>query len=165
MNNTQKTLIVVALIIVVGAVLAFKAGRRGNGGGGSCCSPSPRQETGNATTMPSDDGGQQGASAGATSTFAESPKRLPRLVDLGSTTCVPCKMMEPILEELREQYAGKLTVEFINVHRSPEAARSYGIRLIPTQVFFDAKGREVFRHTGFFAKAEIERKLAEMGVR
>jgi len=82
---------------------------------------------------------------------------LPRLVDLGATKCIPCKRMAPILEALKVDYAGTVDVQFIDVWQNPQAGTPYGIRLIPTQVFFDRKGRERFRHEGFFAREEIER--------
>jgi len=89
---------------------------------------------------------------------------LPRLLDLGSTTCIPCKMMAPILEELKKECADKLQVEFIDVNENAEAGRQYGITLIPTQVFFDASGRERFRHEGFFSKEDILAKWRELGI-
>lgn len=85
------------------------------------------------------------------------PAALPRLVDLGATKCIPCKRMAPILEALKVDYAGAVDVQFIDVWQNPQAGKPYGIRLIPTQVFYDAKGRERFRHEGFFAREEIER--------
>jgi thioredoxin 1 len=85
------------------------------------------------------------------------PAALPRLVDLGAHKCIPCKRMAPILDELRRDYAGVVDVQFIDVWQNPQAGTPYRIRLIPTQVFFDAKGRERFRHEGFFAREEIER--------
>jgi thioredoxin 1 len=84
------------------------------------------------------------------------PAALPRLVDLGAGKCIPCKRMAPILEALREDYAGAVNVQFIDVWKDAQAGKPYGIRLIPTQVFFDRTGRERFRHEGFFGRAEIE---------
>jgi len=91
-------------------------------------------------------------------------KKLPRLVDLGADKCIPCKMMAPILEELKKDYAGTVNVEFIDVWKNPEAGREYGIRLIPTQIFYDASGKELFRHEGFFSKEDILAKWRELGV-
>ena len=85
------------------------------------------------------------------------PAALPRLVDLGAGKCIPCKRMAPILEALKVDYAGAVNVQFIDVWQNPGAGKPYGIRLIPTQVFFDRAGRERFRHEGFFAREEIER--------
>ncbi|MDD4153501.1 MAG: thioredoxin family protein [bacterium] len=86
---------------------------------------------------------------------AKTEKRLPRLVDLGATKCVPCKMMAPVLEELRTEYKGQLIVEFIDVWENSSAGEKYGINSIPTQIFFDETGKEVFRHVGFFPKEDI----------
>jgi len=89
---------------------------------------------------------------------------LPKLLDLGAGKCIPCKMMAPILEELKKEYAGKLEVEFIDVWKNPDAGRQYGIEVIPTQIFYDTNGKELFRHIGFFAKEDILAKWKELGV-
>lgn len=86
---------------------------------------------------------------------------LPRLVDLGAGKCIPCKKMAPILEELGKEYTGIVDVAFIDVWKDPKAGKPYKIRLIPTQVFFDRSGKEVFRHEGFFSKKEIEQIFRE----
>jgi len=88
---------------------------------------------------------------------------LPRLIELGSESCVPCRMMEPIIEELRKEYAGKLQVDYVDTRKQTATAEKLGIRLIPTQVFLDAAGKELFRHTGYFPKAEILLKWKELG--
>jgi len=92
------------------------------------------------------------------------PKVLPRLVDLGAGQCIPCKMMAPILEELKAEYAGRFEVIFIDVWKNPAKADQYGIKLIPTQIFFDAAGKELFRHEGFMSKKDILAKWKELGV-
>ena len=89
---------------------------------------------------------------------------LPRLVDLGAGKCIPCKMMAPILEELKKEYAGSLEVVFIDVWQDRSAGEKYGIQLIPTQIFYDSSGKELFRHEGFFAKEDILAKWKELGV-
>lgn len=86
------------------------------------------------------------------------------LVDFGSTGCLPCEMMAPILETLRDKYKGKVNVLFIHVGEEPILASRYGVRSIPVQIFFDKTGKEVFRHVGFFAEEQIEGKLSEMRV-
>ncbi len=93
------------------------------------------------------------------------PPARPKFVDLGAAVCIPCRMMTPILAELSIEYAGQLDVLFIDVWKTPGAGERYGIRLIPTQIFFDAAGRELFRHEGFYAKKEILAKWAELGVK
>ncbi len=92
-----------------------------------------------------------------------SPSSLPRLVDLGAGKCIPCKMMAPILESLKTEYAGKFEVIFIDVWENQKEAQKYNIRMIPTQIFFDASGKEVFRHEGFFSKEDILAKWKELG--
>lgn len=91
--------------------------------------------------------------------------KLPRLIDLGATKCIPCKMMAPILEELKKEYAGRMQVEFIDVWKDEEAGRKYGVEMIPTQIFYDPAGKELFRHTGFFSKEDILAKWKELGVK
>lgn len=91
-------------------------------------------------------------------------KALPRLVDLGAGKCIPCKMMAPILEELRKEYAGRLEVEFIDVWKTPDEAKKYKINIIPTQIFYDAPGKELFRHEGFISKEDILSKWKEFGI-
>jgi thioredoxin 1 len=90
--------------------------------------------------------------------------KLPMLVDLGKGTCIPCKKMKPILDKLKTEYEGKAVVRIIDLRDEPKEATRYGIRLIPTQIFFDAGGKEVFRHEGFMDKQSIIAKFAEMGV-
>ena len=88
---------------------------------------------------------------------------LPRLLDLGSHSCTPCQMMVPELEAVSESYAGVVNIDFIDVNENPNAARSYGIRLIPTQIIFDALGNELFRHEGYMSREDMTEKLVEFG--
>ncbi len=90
--------------------------------------------------------------------------KLPKLVDLGADKCIPCKMMAPVLEQLSKEYAGRLQVDFIDVWKNPEAGKPYGIQMIPTQIFFDASGKELFRHVGFFGKDDILAQWKKLGV-
>jgi len=88
-------------------------------------------------------------------------KAIPRLVDLGAGKCIPCKLMAPILEQLKNDYAGKLRVEVIDVLENPDLATKYSVRVIPTQVFYDASGNELFRHEGFYSREDILAKFKE----
>lgn len=90
--------------------------------------------------------------------------KLPKLVDLGADKCIPCKAMAPILKELKTEYTGRIDVEFIDVWKNPAAGRAHNIKLIPTQIFFDASGKERFRHEGFFSKEDIIAKWKELGI-
>jgi thioredoxin 1 len=86
------------------------------------------------------------------------------MIDLGATECIPCKMMAPIIEELKKEYAGRADIIFIDVWKNPAQAKKYGIRAIPTQIFFDTAGKELFRNTGFLDKKRIVEILTRLGV-
>jgi thioredoxin 1 len=89
---------------------------------------------------------------------------LPLLVDVGADQCIPCKMMAPILEELKKEYAGSLEVVVVDVWKKPEEGKKYQVRGIPTQIFYDASGKELYRHAGFMSKEDILKKLAELNI-
>lgn len=95
----------------------------------------------------------------------QAKKQLPRLVDLGATKCIPCKMMAPILEELKKEYKGKLVVVFIDVWENRGEAEKYGIQSIPTQIFYDENGKEFSRHEGFFPKEDILKTFKDNGIK
>ena len=99
----------------------------------------------------------------ATKAMTETEIALPRLLDLGADKCIPCKRLAPILEELKEEYTGHLNVDFIDVWKNPDEGPKYGISQIPTQIFFDAQGKELYRHVGFISKEEILAKWKELG--
>jgi thioredoxin 1 len=101
--------------------------------------------------------------AETTGTAMQAKAVKPRLVDLGASKCIPCKQMAPILEQLRVEYAGKLDVVFIDVWKDPDAANPYRIRVIPTQIFYDSNGKELFRHEGFYSREQILGKWREFG--
>lgn len=87
------------------------------------------------------------------------------MVDLGAKKCVPCKMMAPILEALEKEYKERAAIIFIDVWENPEAGKEFGIHVIPTQIFYDASGREVKRHQGFMSREVIVAELDKLGVR
>lgn len=89
---------------------------------------------------------------------------LPRLVELGAGKCQACRAMAPIIERLRKEYAGKIVVESVDVMQDRERARQIDFSLIPSQVFFDAAGKELWRHEGFMPKDQIEAKFKELGM-
>lgn len=91
--------------------------------------------------------------------------RIPKMIDLGSKGCIPCKRMAPILDSLREEYKGKADIVFIDIKENRTAATEHKITLIPTQVFFDTTGKEVYRHIGFFPADSIETHLKALGVK
>jgi thioredoxin 1 len=140
MKTPIKILIVAALAVTVVAAVALKQGKN----------ESKDASTAAALASPAADGGSRA--------------RLPRLVDLGAGKCIPCKKMAPILEELKKDYAGRMEVEFIDVWKNPDAGKAYGVEMIPTQIFYDASGKELDRHTGFFGREDILAKWKELGV-
>jgi thioredoxin 1 len=89
----------------------------------------------------------------------------PTIADFGARTCIPCKKMAPILSELDHEYKGKANVLFTDVHEGKNLAANYRIQMIPTQIFFDAKGKEVKRHIGFMDKADILKELQAAGLK
>ena len=85
-------------------------------------------------------------------------------IELGADRCIPCKAMQPIMREIAKKYKDQIQVVFYDVWKDPRPARHYRIQLIPTQVFIDQNGKEIFRHVGFFPKDEILEMLKEKGI-
>jgi thioredoxin 1 len=88
----------------------------------------------------------------------------PAVVNFGANNCPPCRLMRPILNEIGKEFQGKATVLVIDIYKYQNLAREYKIQLIPTLVFFDAKGKEAFRHIGILEKEKIAEKLKEIGM-
>jgi thioredoxin 1 len=91
-------------------------------------------------------------------------KGMVTLVDIGAATCIPCKMMAPILEKLEKAYQGRAAVFFVDVRKDPAGAERFKIRVIPTQIFFDKNGKEVYRHEGFMTEKDIVSIFKNLGV-
>lgn len=89
----------------------------------------------------------------------------PMLADFGRGKCIPCKMMKPILDELKEEYQGKAEILIIEIDEHPALTQRCRIRTIPTQIFYDASGKEVYRHVGFMPREDILEQLGRLGVR
>jgi len=140
MSKTLKIVVIAGLVLSVTAVLLFKQRAK-------------------------DRAPVQGLATPAVAASPTAPaSALPRLVDLGADKCIPCKMMAPILEDLKKSFAGRMDVVFVDVWENPEAGKKYGINVIPTQIFYDAAGKELFRHEGFFGKDDILAQWKELGV-
>ena len=88
----------------------------------------------------------------------------PTIAEFGAATCIPCKKMKPVLEELIAEHGDKLNLSFVDVRSRSDLARKYKIELIPTQVFFDSGGQEVTRHVGFWPKEDVVARLQELGL-
>lgn len=95
---------------------------------------------------------------------ASSSARLPKLLELGSTSCIPCKAMVPVLDGLRTDYAGRLEVEVIDVWKNPDAAEVWRVVLMPTQVYVASDGKELARHEGFSSRTDIVAQWKRLGV-
>ena len=92
-------------------------------------------------------------------------KGMVTMVDLGAKKCVPCKMMAPIMEKVEKDYQGRALIHFYDVWEDREPAARFGIRGIPTQIFFDKDAKEIYRHVGFMSEEDIVSQLAKMGVK
>jgi thioredoxin 1 len=103
--------------------------------------------------------------AKATVSKAAVAAEIPRLLELGSSRCMSCIEMAKVLDALRASQGVRLKVDFIDVFEQPEAGDRYKISLIPTQIFYDTAGKEIFRHTGYFAHDDILAKFRELGVK
>lgn len=113
----------------------------------------------------------------ATSAFAELPSGnqftiqaalasgRPTLVDFGARSCIPCKKMAPILEQLEKEYRGRANVIFVDVWQNNKIGGQYRVQMIPTQIFFDAKGKESGRHIGFMDRQPIIDTFKKLGVK
>ena len=149
MRSISKRSVLVSAAVVLAAIVLRSQNQPGQPG--SCC-------TGlNATAMAAE-------VERPAETNAPAKAKLPRLVDLGAGKCIPCKMMAPVLEALKKEYAGRMEVEFIDVWKNPDAGKAYSIQIIPTQIFYDATGKELFRHEGFYSKEDILAKWQKLGV-
>jgi thioredoxin 1 len=147
-----KNIIAPIVVIVSFVVLVEMRQQKGAGGcGGGSCLHLPAPQTTETESL-------------ATASAEVESRSLPLLIDLGSAHCIPCKQMKPTLDDFMANYADRFETRFIDVNLDPEEAKSYGISLIPTQIFFDADGKELYRNEGFMAKEEILAKWAELGV-
>ncbi|MCK5564894.1 MAG: thioredoxin family protein [Planctomycetes bacterium] len=150
MNKATKIIIVIALIAVVGIVIAIKQQEKNS------ASTQPVSTSSNTVTI--------AENVAVDSKDAPKTENLPQMIDLGAGKCVPCKLMKPILDELKRDYKEQFKVTFIDVWENPEEARKYKINLIPTQIFYDASGKELSRHEGFFSKEDILGKWKELNI-
>lgn len=151
----KKNIFIVGLLVLaVVAVVGLKKAKTGTSGKTGCAN--------GVCTLPIPAGRPLTEDPQPAAVPAEKP--LPALLELGSVNCMACKAMAPIIDGLKEDYAGKLEVELVDVQKEREVADLYGIQAIPTQIFFDAEGNEIFRHLGFFPREDIVAKWRELGI-
>ncbi len=110
------------------------------------------------------DSSNLGSETGSGEVREEPVKGMVTMLDLGADACIPCKMMAPILTKMEKQYDGKAAIIFIDVWKHREQAKRFGVRAIPTQIFFDKEGKEIYRHVGFMSESAIVDQLKKMGV-
>jgi thioredoxin 1 len=84
----------------------------------------------------------------------------PVLVDFTAAWCGPCKMMAPILQEVKNEMGERLTLLKVDVDRNPEAATIYGIQSVPTLILFK-KGKQFWRHSGVISAGQLITKINE----
>lgn len=98
----------------------------------------------------------------------QKPKHEVTFIELGSVNCIPCKMMQPVMKEIENEYKDKISVVFYDVWQPKDKAMAskYKVRVIPTQVFLDKKGKEFHRHEGFYAAEDIKKVLdKQLGIK
>lgn len=103
--------------------------------------------------------------AAGADTVSEIPEKgMVTMLDLGAYKCIPCKMMAPVLEKIEAMYKGRAAIIFVDVSKHRDQGIRFGIWSIPTQIFFDKNGKEVYRHVGFMSEKAIVEQLTKMGV-
>ena len=138
-KNPSRTLMVI--------LLAFVLAMLGSAGG-----PGLKQAGAQSSTKSGSTGSATGGSG------------LPLMVDVGADKCIPCKMMAPTLAELKKDYSQSIQIKFVDVWKNPGAEKPYRVRMIPTQIFYDPSGKELFRHEGFYSKEDILGKFKELDI-
>ena len=86
------------------------------------------------------------------------------IVEFGGEHCIPCRAMQPILQDLQAALTVKAKVRNFWIQENPEVARRFKIMVMPTQVVFNQKGEEVLRHQGVFPADEFHAALAKIGL-
>ncbi len=148
--NARKN-IVLGVVVAIAVVALVSLMQRG----GICCPVSTTNQTSNT-----------GVTAAAPITVeTNKEKKLPLLLEFGAEQCAPCKMMAPIIDELKKEYQGVMDVSFIDVWKKENEAkaRKYNIQSIPAQIFYNEDGEELWRHVGFISKKDILAKWLELG--
>jgi len=155
MKNAWKYAVVALLAVSIAATFALRGAKRAS-------YLRPAAEAGAPAAQAASPAAQAPT---ATPAAPVAPRQRPRLVELGSVRCQACQQMMKVLDALRASQGERLQVDFVDVFEDPAAGKRYGLTLIPTQIFFDAAGKEIFRHTGFLSHDDILAKYRELGVK
>ncbi len=87
------------------------------------------------------------------------------VVEFGGPRCIPCKQMQPILFEIQQKLGEKANVRNVYVTEHRDLAKKHKIMIMPTQIVFDPKGKEVLRHTGLWQKNDFLKALEKAGLK
>jgi thioredoxin 1 len=160
----MRTTALILVLLTIGVVVVMKATRGGPARPAAtvetgAVGPTPARAVG--TTRQRDTVGESKAGKPA-GEAGPTGQPLPKLLELGSVGCRPCEHMAPIIESLKKELAGRVFVKFYDVSENPAIAERFEIEIIPTQIFLDAEGRELFRHVGVLEKPEILAKMREL---
>lgn len=151
--------IVLAVVIAIAAVFIAKEAVKGRNANRPAGATAGAQ--GAATEQASSDAGPlPGTELGAALGSGR-----PTMADFGKGWCQPCKAMVPVLERAARDYKGKANVVFVDMEAYPAIAAAHRINVMPTQIFFDAAGKEVARHIGYMPNEDIKKELAKAGVK
>lgn len=86
------------------------------------------------------------------------------IVEFGGQQCIPCVQMQPVLLEVQKKLGNKGRVHNFWIQEYPETARRFQIMVMPTQIIFDAKGKEILRHQGYWDLESFQQTLKTKGI-
>lgn len=86
----------------------------------------------------------------------------PAIYEFARKLCPICHQMEEVLKAVQEVYAGQFELRLLFIDDDIKLFRRFNIAIVPTQVFLDASGKEVFRHEGLQSREQLEKKLREL---
>jgi len=146
----QRSIVLLLIMAAIGILGACSSGE-----GSSEPSPSPTPTSQSSLATPAD--------LASRSLLDALASGKPTLAEFGRGTCIPCKQMKPILEDLDAEYGEAINIIIVEIQNHPDLTRQYKIMAIPTQIFFDTGGKEVSRHIGFYAKDKIVTEFERLG--
>lgn len=90
------------------------------------------------------------------------PQGKPAIYEFARPSCPVCKSVEAILLEVKAQYRDQVDIRIFSMETDAHLFRRFSVTIVPTQVFLDASGREVFRNEGAFSREALMEKLREL---